>query len=416
MLYLSCRTNRFEMKDPSGRIRVHPLPQLGLESRDRHRRAASLSFLLVGVLATLLPKIARSAGPEDLNVAAAPQRPYVERRGSEQKVNFDLLVENRGLSNYRLVAIKLAVFDSEGELELEREVNQNGNPPGINLIGDRGLPSHGVMDIYQPFFEFDSRIALDRLRYELLFVRDGHPSPPVALGADEIVTLEVSPFAYHPARFCLPLRGLLLVHDGHDYYSHHRRYNLTPRYRSAVSSAVSANLYAEDLVRVTPDGRLFAGDPLRKESWLTYGQPVLAPAVGQVIEALDGVPENSFQDDGEAHIPAESAAVDPLGLGNHVKVQHADGRVSWMLHLQPGSVTVKVGDRVRGGEPIGRVGFTGDSLFPHLHYNVTESASYPSPGTPVYFKRFQYVVGSRRLSPREGQIDTGDLIRSDDCR
>src|SRR5690242_5915958 len=90
-----------------------------------------------------------------------------------------------------------------------------------------------------------------------------------------------------------------------------------------------------------------------------------------------------------------SATTDPLGLGNHVEIRHADGRVSWMLHMQPGSVRVKADERVRRGALIGKVGFTGDSLFPHLHYNVTDSATYPSQGMPTYFQSFTCVMGSR---------------------
>lgn len=357
-----------------------------------------------------------AAGREDLRVISRPVRPFVELRDGQQMVNFDLLVENSGVDTYRMVGIKLAVFDQNGRLELAREVNENGNPPSIAVIGDRVLPAKRVIDVYQPFYRFDANAELYRLKYQLLFMRDDHRSPPVALNADEIITLDVFPTAYHPALFCPPLRGLVLVHDGHDFYSHHRRYNLSDRFRSSPGAAVSANLYAEDFVSVTADGQLFTGNPLRKENWLSYGQPIFAPADGLVVEVVDDVAENTFDEDGEAHPPVDSATTDPLGLGNHVKIRHADGRISWMLHMKPGSIRVKADDRVRRGELIGKVGFTGDSLFPHLHYNVTNSPTYPSQGMPVYFRSFTYVVGSRLFHPKTGQIDTGDLIRSNECR
>src|SRR5215472_7772391 len=186
--------------------------------------------------ASLLLATAISAREPNLRVIATPQHPFVESRNNQQLLNFDLLVENRGSTAYRLVAIKLAIFDSNDQLETARELNENGNPPAIALIGDRELSADRVADFYQPFFQFAANIELYRLRYELLFVRREHPPVPVALGADEVVTLDVFPSAYHPPLFCLPLRGLVLVHDGHDFYSHHRRYNLTDRYRSSASS------------------------------------------------------------------------------------------------------------------------------------------------------------------------------------
>jgi murein DD-endopeptidase MepM/ murein hydrolase activator NlpD len=80
--------------------------------------------------------------------------------------------------------------------------------------------------------------------------------------------------------------------------------------------------------------------------------------------------------------------------------------------MQSGSVTVKAGDHVQQGEMVGRVGFSGDSLFPHLHYTVTDGPTYPSQGVPSYFKEFVRVLGARRLRVKTGQTDSGDIIES----
>jgi murein DD-endopeptidase MepM/ murein hydrolase activator NlpD len=81
--------------------------------------------------------------------------------------------------------------------------------------------------------------------------------------------------------------------------------------------------------------------------------------------------------------------------------------------MQPGSDAVVAGQHVRAGQFIGKVGFSGDSLFPHLHFNVTAGSRYPSQGVPSYFKNFVRVLGSRDLVESFGQVDTGDLIRSE---
>jgi murein DD-endopeptidase MepM/ murein hydrolase activator NlpD len=41
--------------------------------------------------------------------------------------------------------------------------------------------------------------------------------------------------------------------------------------------------------------------------------------------------------------------------------------------MKPGSVIVRPGDRVPQGQPVGRIGFAGDSIFPHLHYSLMDS-------------------------------------------
>ena len=345
-----------------------------------------------------------------IQIVRRPDRPFIERRNGQQLINFDLLIKNAGTKTYNLVSIKLQVFDSGGHLELERELNENGRPPALDMIGERLLHPGNVLDVFQPFYAFDAAVDVSRMHVELLFMEQGHAAAPAAIAADEVVSVDVRPRSYNPVAFSLPLHGLVLVHDGHDFYSHHRRYNLLARYASDPGSAVSANLYAYDFMTTTSAGLLFKGDPNRKESWLSYGEPIFAPADGLVIEMVSDLPENTFTSTGEAQSPSLEEAKDPMGFGNHVKIRHTDGRVSWLLHMQPNSIRVRVGDHVRAGQLIGKVGFSGDSLFPHLHYNVTDGPDYPSQGVPSYFKQFVRVLGKRRIPMSSGQIDTGDIV------
>ncbi len=58
------------------------------------------------------------------------------------------------------------------------------------------------------------------------------------------------------------------------------------------------------------------------------------------------------------------------GFGNYVKVEHADGKFTYYAHLMKGSVTVNNGDSVKCGERLGKVGSSGNSSGPHLHFEV----------------------------------------------
>jgi len=371
------------------------------------------SSVLLSQAELATPPASHAAASSPIHISLSPHSPYIEIRKGRKIVNFDMIVQNRSAVTYKLVCIRLKVYDGDGRLEIERELNNNGNPPGLDLIGKTLLAPDSTLDIYQPFYSFGSEIELYRMQFELLFMKQGEPVPPVVISSDASAVVEVLPQPYIPAAYCLPLHGLLVVHDGHDYYSHHRRYNLEKRFEADRNSAVSANLYAYDFMKVTPDGALFRGDPTSKTNWLTYGLPIFAPAPGVVVESVSNVPENSFAANGDARIPPSAGAIDPMGFGNHVTILHADGRVSWLLHMQPGSVAVVAGQHVRAGQFLGIVGFSGDSLFPHLHFNVTAGPQYPSQGVPSYFKHFVRVVGSRNLVESFGQVDTGDLIRSE---
>jgi hypothetical protein len=67
---------------------------------------------------------------------------------------------------------------------------------------------------------------------------------------------------------------------------------------------------------------------------------------------------NTFDIHGDAQIPASAETKDPMGFGDHVILLHLDGRVSWVLHMQPNNVAVKNGDRAKAGQLLGRVGLS----------------------------------------------------------
>ena len=58
------------------------------------------------------------------------------------------------------------------------------------------------------------------------------------------------------------------------------------------------------------------------------------------------------------------------GYGNHIVIQHSDGNYTLYGHLAEGSITVEVGDSVKQGQVIGKVGNSGKSTGPHLHFEV----------------------------------------------
>ncbi|MFH1253410.1 MAG: M23 family metallopeptidase [Candidatus Uhrbacteria bacterium] len=87
------------------------------------------------------------------------------------------------------------------------------------------------------------------------------------------------------------------------------------------------------------------------------GLPILAAADGVVVEVKDnsnrGGLDKSFEND-----------------GNYIEILHDHNEISEYEHLKFSSALVKVGDRVRTGEVIARVGDTGWSKCSHLHFMV----------------------------------------------
>ena len=80
--------------------------------------------------------------------------------------------------------------------------------------------------------------------------------------------------------------------------------------------------------------------------------------------AVDGVPDNE---------PGTANKYDMHG--NFVVIDHENGEYSLMAHFIPGSVKVRVGDRVAAGAELGLCGNSGHSTLPHLHWQVMDSVN-----------------------------------------
>jgi murein DD-endopeptidase MepM/ murein hydrolase activator NlpD len=93
------------------------------------------------------------------------------------------------------------------------------------------------------------------------------------------------------------------------------------------------------------------------------GVSVLAAADGQVLRTRDGMPDNSVTSGG-------MSAVTDRECGNGVVISHEGEWETQYCHLAQGSVLVRPGDRVTAGRPIGRVGLSGKTQFPHLHFTL----------------------------------------------
>jgi Peptidase family M23 len=146
----------------------------------------------------------------------------------------------------------------------------------------------------------------------------------------------------------------------------------------------------------------FAGDPSLNESYFIYGAPIHAVGLGRIVAARDGVPENTP--------PISPPITTPEALlGNYVVQSLGEHRFALYAHMQPGSVAVAVGERVRRGQVLGLVGNTGNSDEPHLHFHVTSG---PSPlatdGVPYVFERFRY---DARINGESGEVVPADPPR-----
>jgi hypothetical protein len=122
--------------------------------------------------------------------------------------------------------------------------------------------------------------------------------------------------------------------------------------------------FAVDWAKVKND-RLFDGDGKRVEQYYGFGEDVLAVADGTVVSIHDGMPHQT------PFVVMAPKSKSDFG-GNNVILEIAPNVFAWYAHLRQGSLMVKVGDTVKAGAPIARLGNTGPSEGPHLHLGLID--------------------------------------------
>ncbi|MBV1859836.1 MAG: M23 family metallopeptidase [Nannocystaceae bacterium] len=163
----------------------------------------------------------------------------------------------------------------------------------------------------------------------------------------------------HPAEAYLPVSRFHLPSRGTWYVLHGGRARATNYHHGNTHQR-----WAFDLI-VKRDGRQRerGTDRHQNENYHAHGQDLLAPAAGTVTHVVDGVPENRPPERGRAG-------------GNGLIIDHGFGEYSALWHAIPGSLEVEVGDRVETGQRVAKVGNSGRSTGPHIHWHV----SYRVPG------------------------------------
>ncbi len=183
------------------------------------------------------------------------------------------------------------------------------------------------------------------------------PQPPVVLGA--------------------PLLGPRWVALGSCCDGPHRR-----AFQAIDGELHLSQRFAIDFNLLDAENRLGAGDPSLNTSYPSYGQPVIAVADATVLAAVDRYPDQ---------VAGETVGVTLENAdGNHIVLDLGDGRFALYAHLEPGSVSVRDGERVQRGQQIARLGNSGSSSGPHLHFHVMDGPSaLAADGLPYVFDQFE---------------------------
>ncbi|MCU1524179.1 MAG: peptidase [Microbacteriaceae bacterium] len=145
---------------------------------------------------------------------------------------------------------------------------------------------------------------------------------------------------------------------------------------------VAPERYAIDFSRIGDNGDLYAGSSHTLQSDLSYGAELLAVANGTVVSVSDALPDQPM-------------GVNPTGFslvqltGNEIVLKLSTGVYALYAHNEPGSLRVKVGQKVTKGQVLALLGNSGNSTAPHLHFQLMAGPeALNSDGLPFTWDRY----------------------------
>lgn len=329
-----------------------------------------------------------------IKIVHKPEQPLLERVNNTTVLNFDFIIENQSKDTLQLTKLEVRHFDKNKILVQQKFLDNNGTAPSINTIPSRNWDGVSKKLVFNPFPEVNSVTVT--LEYIFTFNN----------------TIEVKktviPNEYHQTEnFILPMKEKLLVYDGHDFNSHHRRFDYEFEPIKQLGFESNFMRYAYDFAVLNTENKQHSGTGENNTDWFGFGKEVVAVADGEII-AL----ETQQLDNKKFDIPALKN--NPLALyGNYVVIKHSNNILSMYAHLQnKSSADLQVGNKIKKGQKIGQIGTSGSSFFPHLHFEVRNTIDHKAEGIPSYFNNYSLFLGSLKQEVKKGTVNTGDIIQS----
>lgn len=245
------------------------------------------------------------------------------------------------------------------------------------------------------------------LEHRIVFARADTTRAP-ADAADELTGARVQVRAEAPPVLGPPVRGgpwAVIYHPS--WARGHRRVFYVEDGHARIPGR-----FAVDFFLLDDAGRTQPGDRDMVAEWYGHGAEVLAVADAMVVAARDDVAE-SPRISTHVRLPLRD------GTGNYIALDIGGGRYVFYEHLKPGSVRVAAGQRVRRGDVIAEVGFTGHTSGPHLHFHVADANSpLGAEGMPFALERFEVLggygaeLGTFGVLPWTPRPANGDAVRT----
>ena len=168
--------------------------------------------------------------------------------------------------------------------------------------------------------------------------------------------------------------------------------------------------HAFDFIQTDKNGKFFRTTGANNEDYFSFGQDIISPAAGVVIEVVDGLRDNK---------PGQLNSFN--FIGNYVMLKHGNSLFSVLGHLRQNSITVKVGEKVSLGQKLGACGNSGYSTDPHLHFHIQDSDVFAemdenykridiAKGQKIFFEQIKLMKNGKQTIVENYSPVKGDII------
>jgi Peptidase family M23 len=200
-----------------------------------------------------------------------------------------------------------------------------------------------------------------RLSHRVVY--DFAQADPLAsmIGSREVVGVEVEVSKNAPVPIIAPLTG-----PGWAAFNGCCAPNIHRNVRVAAGTRIATpETFAIDWIQLEGD-KFFEGDGKANKQFPYFGAEVRSVADGEVVALRDGMPESQpFMPPKTVHAPNDYG-------GNYVIIRIRPDVYALYAHLQAGKIAVKIGEKVKAGARVGRLGNSGNSSAPHLHFGLLD--------------------------------------------
>ena len=320
----------------------------------------ALPLAAIAAVATIVMPAADAHGQIPPSVEfRVPKTPTVAFTDSGAVLAYELFVTNltampMTLRRVEVVSAgKVLLSLSDADTSLQRATSRVTQIP----VADRLKLDGGARAIVYLWVPVDRANPPAQLRHRLTLQRDT---------VTEVLEGTTTPVERAAVSISPPVRGEWAAFNGPSNASGHRRLVL-----ALDGHTASGQRFAIDFLQVDSLGssRRPGTEASKNSNYYAYGTELLAVADGVVAATKDSIPEN---------VPGGRAVkIDLITVGgNFVGIDIGGGTYALYAHVQPGSLRVKVGDRVKRGQVIALLGNSGNSTEPHVHFQIADGPSF----------------------------------------